>query len=127
MRALATIVAGLAVHLGLRDALPHAAHDVIGDALWAAMLFWWTSALVGARPRAVRAAIAYAGCVAVETSQLLHTPWLDAARATLPGRLVLGSDFDVRDLIAYACGVVAAAVLDALLDAMAVRAARTAP
>lgn len=110
--ALGTTVAGLGVHLGLRDVLPPALHDVAGDALWATMVAWWIGALAPHRPAAARAAVAYACCVAVETSQLLHTPLLDAARATLPGRLVLGTGFDPRDLGAYALGVLAAWALE---------------
>jgi hypothetical protein len=63
----------------------------------------------------VRAAVALAICFAVEASQLVHTPALDALRATTPGRLVLGSGFDPRDLLAYAGGVLAALALDVVL------------
>jgi hypothetical protein len=41
----------------------------------------------------------------VEFSQLYHAPWIDAVRATLPGRLVLGTTFNWPDLLAYALGV----------------------
>jgi hypothetical protein len=106
--ALATIVAGLVVHLALRGVLPDAVRDVAGDALWATMVAWWIGALAPARSAGVRAAVAYTVCVAVECSQLLHTPTLDALRATTPGHLVLGSGFDPRDLVAYLVGVLAA-------------------
>jgi hypothetical protein len=76
------------------------------------MLAWWAGALAPARPLRVRAAAAYAACAAVELSQRYHAPALDAARATPLGRLVLGSDFDPRDLAAYALGVLAAAALE---------------
>jgi hypothetical protein len=109
--ALGTIVCGLAVHGGGRG-LPPTLRDVLGDALWAAMLAWWVGALAPAWPVRGRAAAAYALCVAVELSQRVHTPALDALRATTPGHLVLGSDYDARDLAAYALGVVAAAALE---------------
>jgi hypothetical protein len=51
-------------------------------------------------------------CFAVELSQLYHAPALDALRETTAGHLVLGSGFDPRDLIAYAAGVCAAALVD---------------
>jgi hypothetical protein len=73
------------------------------------MLVWWAGALAPARPLRVRAAAAYALCVAVELSQRVHTPALDALRAAPLARLVLGSDYDPRDLAAYALGVLAAA------------------
>jgi hypothetical protein len=41
----------------------------------------------------------------VEFSQLYHAPWIDAIRATPPGRLVLGNTFNWPDLFAYALGV----------------------
>lgn len=114
--ALATIVLGLALRAG-RHALPAAASDVAGDALWAAMMFWWTGALApraSLRARAV-AALAIAG--AVELSQRWRAPWLVALRATRLGHLVLGADFDARDLLAYAVGVACAAALAAAVAA----------
>jgi hypothetical protein len=109
--ALATIVAGLAVHLGR---LPSSAapRDVLGDALWASMLTWWVSALAPRLALGARAALALVACYAVEVTQLYHTPALDAVRATRLGHLVLGGGFDPRDFAAYALGVLAAAVLD---------------
>ena len=112
--ALATIGLGLTVHWG-GSALPPAVRDVLGDALWAAMVAWWAGvAAPRARPGA-HSAGALAACVAVELSQLYHRPALDALRRTRVGHLVLGADFDVRDLGAYALGVVAAAMLDRVL------------
>ena len=110
-----TALAILTVALGLllvrvRGALlPAAGGDVLGDALWAAMMFWWVSAAwPGGRPGA-RAGAALAVAWLVEASQLAHPAWLDAVRGTRLGHLVLGSDFDARDLLAYAGGVAAAA------------------
>jgi hypothetical protein len=112
--ALATIALGLLVHLR-STVLGPAARDVLGDALWAAMIAWWTGALAPRARLAMRSASAYAVCVAVEVSQLYHAPTLDAVRATRLGHLVLGSGFDPRDLAAYALGVAGAALLDALV------------
>ena len=111
--ALATIAVGLLVHFGGGVALPAAFRDILGDALWAMMMAWWISALAPrARPR-TRYLAAWIVCLAVEGSQLVHTPALDAARASRLGQLVLGSGFDPRDLAAYSSGVIAAALLDA--------------
>jgi hypothetical protein len=110
--ALATIAVGLLVHMH-GGALGSTARDVVGDALWAAMITWWVGAFFpNARPVS-RYSAAYAICAAVEVSQLYHTPWLDAIRATTLGHLVLGSGFDPRDLLAYALGVAGAALLEA--------------
>ena len=107
----ATIAAGLLVHFA-GGPLPAAARDILGDALWAAMIYWLISWV---RPRAAplaRATTALAICFAVELSQLIRAGWLDALRATSAGHLVLGSDFDARDLLAYAAGIAVAAAID---------------
>jgi hypothetical protein len=109
--AIATIAAGLAVHLG-GFAMSPIVRDVVGDALWAAMLTWWVSALVPRMALGARAAVALAACCAVEVSQLYHAPALDAVRGTRLGHLVLGSGFDPRDFAAYALGVLGAAALE---------------
>jgi hypothetical protein len=48
----------------------------------------------------------------VEFSQLYHAPWIDAIRATLPGKLVLGNTFNWPDLPAYAVGIVIGALAE---------------
>jgi hypothetical protein len=40
----------------------------------------------------------------VEFSQLHDAPWIDAMRATIPGKLILGNTFHWPDLLAYALG-----------------------
>jgi uncharacterized protein DUF2809 len=109
--ALGTIGVGLIVHW---YATPFAftVRDVLGDALWAMMVAWWVGALAPGMRVGARAGIALAVCWAVEFSQLYHLPVLDAVRRTTPGQLVLGSGFDVRDLWAYAIGVLAALLLE---------------
>jgi hypothetical protein len=109
--AVATIALGLLVHLRGAMLWP-AVRDVMGDALWAAMIAWWVGALVPRAPLLQRCAAAYAICAVVEVSQMYHAPWLDALRATVLGQLVLGSGFDARDLAAYALGVGAAALIE---------------
>ena len=109
-----TIVLGLAVHWGGKN-LPPSMRDVVGDALWGAMIFWWASALAPHARVAVRAAAAVAFCWAIELSQMVHPAWLESLRATTLGHLALGSDFDLRDFAAYAAGVIATAVLDLTL------------
>ena len=108
--ALATIVVGLVIHLGAA-VLGTTTRDVLGDALWASMIVWLISAVVPRARLVARGAAAYAICVIVEVSQLYHAPTLDALRATRLGHLVLGSGFDLRDLVSYALGVSAAMVL----------------
>lgn len=106
-----TIVAGLLVHRGVVP-LGDTVRDVAGDALWAMMITWGVGVLWPVRRLAWRGMVAQLVCTVVECSQLVHTPALDALRRTLPGRLVLGSDFDRRDLLAYALGVAAAVAME---------------
>ena len=106
-----TIVIGLVVHTWGAP-LGVTARDALGDALWAAMIAWLVGAMAPRARLASRCAVAYAICAAVETSQLYHSPTLDAMRETQLGQLVLGSGFDVRDLAAYAAGVAAAALIE---------------
>jgi len=109
--AAATIAVGLLVHFR-GSALGAVMRDMLGDALWAAMIFWLLGIVAPVSRVAVRGAVAYAVCVLVEVSQLFHSPGLDAMRETTIGHLVLGSGFDARDLLAYALGVGAAALID---------------
>jgi hypothetical protein len=88
---------------------------VLGDALWAAMVFWLLSVVLPDARLGVRAGAALAFAFLIELSQLIHTPAIDALRAPTLGHLILGSDFDARDLFAYAAGVVLAASLDRIL------------
>lgn len=106
-----TIVLGLWVHLG-GGLLSTSVRDVLGDALWAMMMAWGVAVAVPRSPRRVRAGWALGICWAVELSQLYHSPAVDAWRRTTLGHLVLGSDFDPRDLVAYAAGIVAAILLE---------------
>jgi hypothetical protein len=112
--ALATIALGLAVHLQA-VAMGSVARDIVGDALWAAMILWWISALTPRAALGLRGAIALCICVVVELSQLIHTPGFDAVRETTIGHLILGSGFDPRDFAAYASGILGAALFEWML------------
>jgi len=90
--------------------------DVLGDALWAVMVTWLIAAIAPSLRLAWRVVVALAVCFAVEFSQLLHFPPLDALRGTTVGHLALGSGFDPRDFAAYAGGVLAAILLERAID-----------
>lgn len=109
--AVTTTLIGLVVHWGTA-ALNPSARDVLGDALWAAMIVWIVSAVTPTARVTARSGVALAICFAVELSQLYHTPALDALRDTTGGHLVLGSGFDPRDLFAYIASVCVAALVD---------------
>jgi hypothetical protein len=77
-----------------------------GDAMWALMVFVGFGFLLPRASTLTLALLALTFAWGVEFSQLYHhAPWLDAVRATLPGRLVLGNTFNWPDLLAYAAGV----------------------
>jgi len=109
--ALCAVIVGLTVHRS-GGALPPDVRDVLGDALWAAMVTWGIAAVSPAIRLPWRAVGALAFCFVVEVSQLIHFPTLDALRRTTAGHLVLGSGFDPRDFAAYAAGVLAAVILE---------------
>lgn len=105
------IALGLVVHLR-GDALNPDIRDIIGDALWAAMIACGVGVLAPRASSAMRAATAYGWCVATEVSQLYHAPAIDVVRASRLGHLVLGSGFDPRDLASYAAGIAAAVAIE---------------
>ncbi|MEI6176385.1 MAG: DUF2809 domain-containing protein [Verrucomicrobiota bacterium] len=76
-----------------------------GDALWALVVFVGCGFLFSRASTLTIAMLALTFCWGIEFSQLYHGPWIDAMRATLPGRLVLGSTFNWPDLPAYALGI----------------------
>jgi hypothetical protein len=85
--------------------LPPSLSKYGGDALWALMVFVGFGFLFPRASTLIVALLALTFSWGVEFSQLYHAPWIDALRATLPGRLVLGSTFNWPDLPAYALGV----------------------
>ncbi len=110
--ALATVAAGLGVHLVLPDT---AASDVAGDVLYTVLIYLL---LIVLRPRtapSVIGALTVAWCVAVELFQLTGLP-LAWGAAWPPIMLVLGSVFDVRDLIVYTASGLAVGCADTLLN-----------
>lgn len=100
----ATIVLGLATRMEL--GWPSFIAEHAGDVLYAVMFYLLLR--VGGPELDGRqvAAGALAWCWTVEVLQLVDA--LEPIRATLPGRLILGSTFVWVDLIRYALGVVLA-------------------
>jgi hypothetical protein len=112
--ALLVVVLGLASRR-YRSELPPFIGAYAGDALWAAMVFLLAATLwPNAHSRAL-ALGALGFSFGIEVSQLYHTPWLDALRATRAGALVLGQGFLWSDLLCYTAGVGIAAGADLLL------------
>lgn len=108
--AVATIAVGLAVHWHGASLGP-VLRDIVGDALWAAMMFWFVSALIPGLRLTARGIVALCICFAVEAGQLIDSPALDALRNSSVGHLVLGSGFDPRDFASYSVGVFVAMLI----------------
>jgi len=76
-------------------------------------MVFWGFGFVSPRTRASWVALAaIAFCFAIELLQLYQAPWIDAVRATTPGRLVLGQGFHAFDLVCYVIGFGLAAALE---------------
>ena len=98
---------GLAVHLGVAGVVG----DVVGDALYAVLIYLLlVCALPRLRPGRV-AASAIIVCTAVELMQLTGIPRM-LAETVPPSALVLGSGFDARDLVVYAVAAGTTGVID---------------
>ncbi|MGK0203495.1 MAG: hypothetical protein ACI89X_000559 [Planctomycetota bacterium] len=104
-----TIALGL---LSRRYPLPGILAEYAGDALYTSAGFAGLALLfAGAKTRSLAIA-AFVLSAAVEFAQLLSWPWINELRATLFGRLVLGSGFKWPDIVAYLIGAMAASAVD---------------
>jgi hypothetical protein len=109
----AVIVFGLALRgFGLDAGLPGSIVKYGGSILWATMVFLLVAVASPRQPRRNVALLSAAIAVSVELFRLLHAPWLDAFRLTLPGALLLGRIFSPWDMLAYGAGIILALMLD---------------
>ena len=106
-----TIPIGLAVrYLPLH--LPWFLYKYLGSALWAAALYWFLATLLPKlRPIAV-AALAITIATVVELSRLIPIAPIDAFRLTLPGQILLGRYFSLKNIAAYLLAILITATLD---------------
>ena len=79
------------------------------------MVFIGLGLLFPRLPTGATAALALTISFLVETSQLYHSPWIDAIRSTRLGPLVLGSVFNWPDFPAYTLGVLIGVTLELLI------------
>jgi hypothetical protein len=82
-------------------------HDALGSVAYE---MFWILLVICLVPTVapIRVAIAvFLATGAIELLQLWQPPWLQAIRATLPGRLVLGNSFSPTDFLAYLVGSLA--------------------
>lgn len=106
--AIVVIAVGLLTRLGPSGDLT----DIAGDALYAVLIYLLVVVVAPGAGVVARLVFAAAWCVAIELLQLTAVPGA-AAEAFAPLRLVLGTAFDVRDLVVYVAAVAVAAAADA--------------
>jgi hypothetical protein len=93
-----------------------------GSVLWAAMVFFLVAMAASHASRLNVALISAVIAVGVELFRLVHAPWLDAFRLTLPGALLLGRIFSPWNMLAYGAGIALAMGLDRMpVDALTAR------
>lgn len=105
-----TVGLGLLVHRNSSGALG----DITGDALYAVLVYLLAAFVAPRWPRPAVALFAFAVCAGVELLQLTGLP-RDWASAFPPIELVLGTGFDLRDIVVYAAAVAAASLADVVL------------
>ena len=108
---LVTVMAGRAVRMAPRG-LPWVVVKYGGSMLWAVMIYWIVSAAMPRGRLPVVGLVAGAIATAVEFFKLYHSPGMDAFRLTLPGMILLGRYFSVRDIVAYWVAIGLAAWID---------------
>jgi hypothetical protein len=92
--------------------LPNFINIWIGDYLWAIMLYCATMVIFLNFNKKKTSIALIVFCWLIESSQLWHTPWLDAFRNTTFGGLLLGHGFLWSDIMAYTAGVLSAYWID---------------
>jgi Protein of unknown function (DUF2809) len=113
---LITIPLGLAVrYLPLH--LPWFLYKYLGSVLWAAALYWFLAAIFPKLRAQTVAALAIVIATLVELSRLVPIAPIDAFRQTLPGQILLGRYFSVKNIVAYILAIALAATLDHLFIA----------
>ena len=86
-----------------------------GDALYALMMFFMVRFVLIGKRSIIIGIISLSICFVIEFSQLYQSGWINAIRATLPGRVLLGQGFLWTDLLAYLAGACAGLGIEQLL------------
>jgi hypothetical protein len=110
---LSVIVCGLTLRgIGLQLGFPAFVVKYGGSLLWGTMVFLLVAIAAPGWSLRNMALIALAIAIGVELSRLVHTPWLEAFRLTLPGALLLGRIFSLWNMLAYGVGIGLGVLLD---------------
>jgi hypothetical protein len=108
---LITIPLGLAVRF-LPLHLPWFLYKYLGSILWATALYWFLATLLPKLRPQTLATLAILIATLVELTRLIPIPPVDAFRLTLPGRILLGRYFSVKNIAAYIFAIALTAALD---------------
>jgi hypothetical protein len=100
------------IMLGLASRRTAIVPIIVGDILWASMMFLMVRFVLVYKTIIRVSFIALTLCYLIEISQLYHRPWIDYIRNTTFGALVLGHGFLWSDIIAYTIGVSICAVIE---------------
>ena len=112
---LAIIASGLALRgWGLGLGLPAFVVKYGGSVLWGTMVFFLVAMAASTLSRPRIALVAAVIAIGVELFRLVHFPWLDAFRLTLPGALLLGRIFSMWNMVAYGVGIALGVLFDHL-------------
>ncbi|MNE73349.1 hypothetical protein D3C80_1693540 [compost metagenome] len=109
--ALVTIVLGLSSR-AYSEYLPQFVVRHLGDALWAAMVYFGFRVLLERRKLYISFVLSIGFSIMIEFSQLYQAVWINEVRATILGGLVLGKGFVWVDLTRYSLGIMGAYILD---------------
>jgi len=101
---LAALIVPLGLWLRFSAPIPEWLRDVSGGALY--VVFWMLAWLVvnPDTPSSRLAVTVFLATCGVEFSQAVHVEWLERLRATLVGRLILGTTFRWGDFPPYGMG-----------------------
>jgi hypothetical protein len=112
------LLLGAAGYLSRRYAndLPLPIRKRTGDALWASCIYMLIAMVRPSWSTLKVAAVALVISYSIEFSQIYHRPWIDRIRATVLGRLILGTTFFWLDQLAYTIGIAAVIPLDFRLN-----------
>ncbi|MHA6529982.1 ribosomal maturation YjgA family protein [Paenibacillus sp. BAC0078] len=107
----------IAIVLGLSsrafgDRLPPFVASHLGDALWAAMVYFAFRVLLTRRALGLSLVLSLSFSYGIEFSQLYQTDWINGLRSNAAGGLILGKGFLWIDLLRYTVGIGLAYGLD---------------
>jgi len=107
-----TIILGLSSRTAI---VPQFIYPYLGDFLYALMIYFIMGFLFPKKRSLGIATLSILICFSIEFLQLYQAQWIISLRATIFGKLVLGSGFLESDLISYLLGVFLGFVIERLL------------